>query len=155
MEAIASRGVELTDEHLDNLIGNLMTELVKLDEIVVEGDLKLQKRKQVYFGILCDYFIGFFVCYINHSVYWLFQEKRVQSYIETLDLLKLRNTKLSSKSDEVSLQKQEHSYGKVTVPLQKQAKQRNLTELKHPFRDSDSFVVTTKWETFDWGMLLF
>lgn len=69
MEAIASRGVELTDEHLDNLIGNLMTELVKLDEIVVEGDLKLQKRKQVYFGILCDYSIGFFVCYINHSVY--------------------------------------------------------------------------------------
>lgn len=67
MEAIASRGVELTDEHLDNLIGNLMTELVKLDEIVVEGDLKLQKRKQVYFGILCDYFICFFVCYINHQ----------------------------------------------------------------------------------------
>lgn len=66
MEAIASRGVELIDEHLDNLIGNLMTELVKLDEIVVDGDLKLQKRKQVYFGILCDYFIGFFVCYINH-----------------------------------------------------------------------------------------
>lgn len=51
MEAIASRGVELTDEHLDNLIGNLMTELVKLDEIVVEGDLKLQKRKQVYFWL--------------------------------------------------------------------------------------------------------
>ncbi|KAH9777690.1 BAG family molecular chaperone regulator 1 [Citrus sinensis] len=122
LEAIASRGVELTDDNLDNLIGNLMTELVKLDEIVVEGDLNLQKRKQ---------------------------EKRVQSYIETLDLLKLCNTKLSSKSGEVPLQKQEHSYGKVTVPLQKQAKQRNLTELKHPFRDSDSFVVTTKWETFD------
>lgn len=51
----------MTDEDLDNLIGNLMTELVKLDEIVVEGDLKLQKREQVYFGILCDYFIGFFV----------------------------------------------------------------------------------------------
>lgn len=153
MEAIASRGVELTDKHLDNLIGNLMTELVKLDEIVVEGDLKLQKRKQVYFGILCDYFLGFFVCYI--IIYWLFQEKRVQSYIETLDMLRLRNTQLSSKSGKVPLQKQEHSYGKVTVPLQKQAKQRNLTELKHPFRDSDSFVVTTKWETFDWGMLLF
>lgn len=61
MEAIASKGEKVTDEDLDNLIGNLMTELVKLDEIVVEGDLKLQKREQVYFGILCDYFIGFFV----------------------------------------------------------------------------------------------
>lgn len=41
----------MTDEDLDNLIGNLMTELVKLDEIVVEGDLNLQKRKQVYFWL--------------------------------------------------------------------------------------------------------
>lgn len=122
LEAIASRGEKVTDEHLDNLIGNLMTELVKLDEIVIEGDLKLQKRKQ---------------------------EKRVQSYIETLDMLKLRNTKLSSKSGKVPLHKQEHSNGKVPVPLQNQTKHRNLRELKHPFRDSESFVVTTKWETFD------
>lgn len=142
----------MTDEHLDNLIGNLMTELVKLDEIVIEGDLKLQKRKQVLWH-LCDCFISFFECSINNSVYWLFQEKRVQSYIETLDVLKLRNTKLSSKSGKVPLHKQEHSNGKVPVPLQNQTKHRNLRELKHPFRDSKSFVVTTKWETFDWGML--
>lgn len=122
LEAIASRGEKVTDEHLDNLIGNLMTELVKLDEIVIEGDLKLQKRKQ---------------------------EKRVQSYIEILDLLKLRNTKLSSKSGKVPLHKQEHLNGKVPVPLQNQTKHRNLRELQHPFRDSESFVVTTKWETFD------
>ncbi|XP_031253454.1 BAG family molecular chaperone regulator 2-like [Pistacia vera] len=42
LEASASRGERITD----NLIGMLMTELVKLDEIAIEGDLKLQKRMQ-------------------------------------------------------------------------------------------------------------
>lgn len=47
MEASACRGDRITDKDFDNLIGMLMTELVKLDEISIEGDLKLQKSVQV------------------------------------------------------------------------------------------------------------
>lgn len=58
MEASASRGERITDKDIDNLIGMLMTELVKLDEIALEGDLKLQKKMQVIWHLL------FLYCYI-------------------------------------------------------------------------------------------
>lgn len=51
LQAVASKGEKVLDIDLENLIGKLMTELVKLDEISVGGDLNLQKREQVLFCI--------------------------------------------------------------------------------------------------------
>ncbi|XP_044485075.1 BAG family molecular chaperone regulator 2-like isoform X2 [Mangifera indica] len=126
LEASACRGDRITDKDFDNLIGMLMTELVKLDEISIEGDLKLQKSVQ---------------------------ERRVQKYIEILDILKLNNSKLGSKAGKIPPQQKDN----IPKPLQKhkvQLKQKNLTEQRpvqqqQPMAYTPSVVVTTKWETFD------
>lgn len=57
-------GYKVVDTDLSNLIELLMIQLIKLDGIAADGDVKMQRRVQV---------------------------KRVQKYIEILDLLKIRN----------------------------------------------------------------
>lgn len=64
LESVISRGEKVADKDVLNLIELLMTQLIKLDGIMAEGDVKLQRRMQV---------------------------RRVQKYVETLDLLKIRN----------------------------------------------------------------
>ncbi|XP_021895347.1 BAG family molecular chaperone regulator 1-like isoform X2 [Carica papaya] len=119
LEATASKGRKVSEVDVDNLTGILMTILVKLDELIVEGDLKLQKRTQ---------------------------EKRVQKYIENLDKLKLNNSVTSNKGDHSPLKKKEKEKEKENSVNQLQAKekQRNL-----PLKQSGSFVITTRWETFE------
>ncbi|KAK4486440.1 hypothetical protein RD792_009118, partial [Penstemon davidsonii] len=60
-------GKKVVETVLLNLIELLMTQLIKLDGIDADGDVKLQRRTQV---------------------------KRVQKYIETLDILKTKNSGL-------------------------------------------------------------
>ncbi|KAK2664658.1 hypothetical protein Ddye_003232 [Dipteronia dyeriana] len=123
--AVASKGEKvLLDIDLENLIGKLMTELVKLDGISIEGDLKLQKRVQ---------------------------ERRVQKYIEILDTLKLCNSKLTSNGGGSNI-KQEHSTFEKQQGRSKQRNltgeiRPNLKQ--HPLMHHESVVVSTKWETFD------
>ncbi|KAA8521976.1 hypothetical protein F0562_012710 [Nyssa sinensis] len=108
-----------------NLIELLMTQLIKLDGIVVDGDAKLQRKMQV---------------------------RRVQEYIETLDMLKVRNrnSMLGRNGLKVPLQQQQkHSIGQMPIRMRKQHDQmklRNLTVQK-----LGPIVVTTEWETFDSG----
>ncbi|XXG67219.1 hypothetical protein AAC387_Pa06g0618 [Persea americana] len=64
LESVISRGEKVAEKDVLNLIELLMTQLIKLDGIMAEGDVKLQRRMQV---------------------------RRVQKYVETLDLLKIRN----------------------------------------------------------------
>ncbi|CAN1186237.1 BAG family molecular chaperone regulator 1 [Linum perenne] len=95
LEATSSRGGIVAEIDIDDLTEALMSRLVELDEIlVVDGTLKLQKTTQ---------------------------ERRIQKYIESLDVLK----------SEVSSSK---------LPM----KQRKVAE-KH----SEAAVITAKWETFD------
>lgn len=47
LEASASSGGIIAEMDVDNLTENLMTILLQLDEIVAEGDLKLQRKEQV------------------------------------------------------------------------------------------------------------
>ncbi|KAK1586969.1 hypothetical protein Q3G72_008150 [Acer saccharum] len=124
--AVASKGEKvLLDIDLENLIGKLMTELVKLDGISIEGDLKLQKRVQ---------------------------ERRVQKYIEILDTLKLCNSKITSNGGGNNIKQEQHS---TFEKQKGRSKQRNLTgEIRpnlqqHPLMHHESLVVSTKWETFD------
>lgn len=129
-ETASSRGEKVAGLDLDNLIEILMNKLVALDEIIVDGDLKLQKRMQ---------------------------EKRVQKYIETLDILKLQKSSENSNEGKILIQKQENSTGKMPIQMQKKpvrAEQKNETEQmpmqqQKVLRHSESFVITTKWETFD------
>ncbi|XP_017432884.1 BAG family molecular chaperone regulator 1-like [Vigna angularis] len=134
-----------------------MDQLLKLDGIMVEGDVKLKRKIQV---------------------------KRVQKYVETLDLLKIKNSLPSSNGHHAPVQHQQkhsngqklgpdleqqekHSNGHKRLPLapikeQQQQKQprnsnENFLELYYeeqhqPSRNSTSgVVVTTNWELFDFA----
>ncbi|KAH6783891.1 BCL-2-associated athanogene 3 [Perilla frutescens var. hirtella] len=125
LQSVVSRGGKLGEKDLVNLIELLMNQLLKLDAITADGDVKLQRKMQV---------------------------RRVQKYVETLDMLKIKNA--SSKSD-----------GVVSGPVRHQQGQ-GQGQCRHSFGDSlvdspnlrqqpasasasASVVITTQWETFD------
>ncbi|XP_058104772.1 BAG family molecular chaperone regulator 1-like [Magnolia sinica] len=98
LESVISKGGKVAENDVLNLIEQLMTQLIKLDGIMVDGDAKMQRRMQV---------------------------KRVQKYVETLDLIKIKNGMSAGGGGGNS----------------RQMAQRNSP--------SPAVVVTTKWETFD------
>ncbi|KAL4602704.1 hypothetical protein ACB092_10G073500 [Castanea dentata] len=133
LEAKVSRGGKVTKMDVESLTEMLMTKLVKLDEIVsVEGDLKLQRKAQV---------------------------RRVQKHIETLDKMKMHYSKPGGSGGNIPWQQQEaNSSNQMSVPMQKHHVQMRHMESRgqmqglqqqQPLRHSESFVVTTQWETFE------
>ncbi|GER48028.1 BCL-2-associated athanogene 2, partial [Striga asiatica] len=99
-------GKKVVETVLLNLIELLMTQLIKLDGIAADGDVK-----------------------------------RVQKYIETLDVLKTKNSGLGK----VPMHQQHQIFTMKTFnSQQKQRKQGNFTEMVN----AGPVVVTTKWETF-------
>ncbi|KAI7728412.1 hypothetical protein M8C21_033146 [Ambrosia artemisiifolia] len=69
IESVISKGGKVAEKTLLNVIELLMNQLLKLDGITVDGDVKLQRKMQV---------------------------KRIQGYVETLDALKIKNSTSSS-----------------------------------------------------------
>ncbi|KAI5595008.1 hypothetical protein BDE02_03G109600 [Populus trichocarpa] len=132
LETTTSKGGKVAEKDVDGLTEILMAKLVALDGIFVEGDLKLQKRMQ---------------------------ERKVQQYIEALDRLKLNYSTANTSGGKIPLQQQDNSTGKMPIPKQKQSvqsKQQNATmqmptqkQQRPVLSNSESFVVTTAWETFD------
>lgn len=149
IETIISKGGKVVETDVLRLIEQLMNQLIKLDGIVADGDVKLQRKMQV---------------------------KRVQKYVETLDMLKMKNK--NSNGGQVSKKKhqQKHSNAKRLAPIEEQPQedmsngnhksepnleqqQRNsnghslvFQQMQHkPSMNSSGseVVVTTKWETFD------
>ncbi|XP_008803269.2 BAG family molecular chaperone regulator 3-like [Phoenix dactylifera] len=92
LDAIVTKGGKVAKKDVANLIELLMNQLVKLDGIVADGDLKPQKRMQ---------------------------ERRVQKYVEKLDVLKVKNDALKTTNEHM------------------------------PAQQPPPSAVTTKWETFD------
>ncbi|XP_057527284.1 BAG family molecular chaperone regulator 3-like [Amaranthus tricolor] len=145
LESVISKGGRVAEKDVVNVIELLMNELIKLDGIVADGDVKLQRKMQV---------------------------KRVQKYVETLDMLKVKNSmpetnghaknsvlsngnshaksngynqERSSNSGKPPLPQQRHSIGHS--PLKPQPRQE---QQQQPSRHSTSgTVVTTQWETFE------
>ncbi|KAF3503148.1 hypothetical protein F2Q69_00045313 [Brassica cretica] len=109
-ETVINKGGKVEEKSLVNLIEMLMNQLLRLDAITADGDVKLKRKMQV---------------------------KRVQTYVETLDVLKVKNS---------------------TKPqTQTQYQQRDLLsfvdeEEEEPRRDSGASssgtpaVVTNDWE---------
>lgn len=102
-------GKKVEETVLLTLIEQLMTQLIKLDGISADGEVKLQRRMQV---------------------------KRVQKYIEILDVLKIRNSGLG---------KQPLQQCRTPISFQKQKEQKKQGSL---IDAAGTVVVTTKWETF-------
>ncbi|KAK7389220.1 hypothetical protein VNO78_24056 [Psophocarpus tetragonolobus] len=117
LEADASAGGVIGELPMETLTESLMRALIALDEIYGDGELKLQRREQV---------------------------RRVQTHIETLDMLRMtRENSISLKNNEkVGLESKVHCGDHIKGRQESSRK-------KQPLKHSESVVVTTKWETFD------
>ncbi|XP_022734871.1 BAG family molecular chaperone regulator 1-like isoform X2 [Durio zibethinus] len=148
LESIISKGGKVEEKYVLNLIELLMNQLLKLDGIMGDGDVKLQRKMQV---------------------------KRVQKYVETLDMLKIKNsTPSSDRGDHMETQNQHrHSNGQKLTPIKEQQSRHFNGQRLAPIQEqqsrnsvahlpiyqqyqqqsrhsaSEGVVVTTKWETFD------
>ncbi|KAF5800481.1 putative molecular chaperone regulator BAG-1, Ubiquitin-like domain superfamily [Helianthus annuus] len=127
-ESVISKGGKVAEKTLLVLIELLMNQLLKLDEIIAEGDVKLQRKMQV---------------------------KRVQKYVETLDVLKIKNS--SQVQEQPASRNQEHGSSNTDWPRSFPNSRRSvgnfssIPAVPKPRQPSTSgeVVVTTKWETFD------
>uniref|UniRef100_A0A1J3JMY3 BAG family molecular chaperone regulator 3 n=1 Tax=Noccaea caerulescens TaxID=107243 RepID=A0A1J3JMY3_NOCCA len=123
-EMVINKGGKVEEKSLVNLIEMLMNQLLRLDAIIADGDVKLKRKLQV---------------------------KRIQKYVEALDVLKVKN---ATKKVEIS----------------KSVRHKPQTQIQHQQRDLLSFVeeeeeeprnsgvsssgtpaaiVTNPWEIFD------
>lgn len=130
LETVISKGGKVVEKDVVNLIELLMNQLLKLDGITADGDIKLQRKMQV---------------------------RRIQKYVETLDMIKLKNSKGNHDKYSNGAVSSPHGYsngqgssphgyssgGSGSSPIQKQQQQ-----ARHSFGNS---VITTQWETFDSG----
>ncbi|XAR71744.1 hypothetical protein NMG60_11018149 [Bertholletia excelsa] len=145
LESLISKGGKVAENDVLNLIELLMNQLLRLDGIMADGDVKLQRKMQV---------------------------RRVQKYVETLDLLKMKNCQSPSNKTQISHQKpplhphqKYHSNGQAPSPNKQKQQQQQLrhsferlslpgqAQSQQPPRSSNSgaVVITTQWETFDAG----
>ncbi|XVE64165.1 hypothetical protein DITRI_Ditri07aG0080100 [Diplodiscus trichospermus] len=147
LESIISKGGKVAEKDVLKLIELLMNQLLKLDGIIADGDVKLQRKMQV---------------------------RRVQQYVETLDMLKIKNAMPNSNEGQMEMQNQHrHTNGQKLAPVQEQQsrhfngqrlspiqEQQSINSVAHlPIHQqyqqqsrhsaSGEVVVTTKWETFD------
>ncbi|XP_022155653.1 BAG family molecular chaperone regulator 3-like [Momordica charantia] len=136
LESVIGKGGKVAEKTVLNLIELLMDQLLKLDGIMGDGNVKLQRKMQV---------------------------RRVQKYVETLDILKIKN------QNQTPMQVQQRSSdGPKQAQTQAQAHDRHVQQTtvsnghdqsRHPTGHSSSLVperkstsetvVTTKWEIFD------
>ncbi|KAI7754739.1 hypothetical protein M8C21_004818 [Ambrosia artemisiifolia] len=144
VESVISKGGKVADKMMSDLIGLLMNQLIRLDEIKVDGDLSRQKKLQV---------------------------EKVQRYVETLDVLKVKNT-TGNKGNGNHVPKQHRPPRPTSQPganrtnghggsAAEQHHHRESVGKYQPVavagqpqegsskKTSGEVVVTTQWETFD------
>ncbi|CAA0809486.1 BAG family molecular chaperone regulator 3 [Striga hermonthica] len=137
LESVISKGAKVVEKDIVNLIELLMNQLLKLDGIIADGDVKLQRKMQV---------------------------RRVQKLVETLDVLKIKNSvPHTSNGKDVPIpvyephKQRRYSNGEVSSPVDSQGRVSFGHSLidspveQQPARHSagGSVVITTQWETFD------
>ncbi|CAI0546989.1 unnamed protein product [Linum tenue] len=123
LESVIGKGGKVAEKDVLSLIELLMNELLKLDGIMGDGDVKLQRKLQV---------------------------KRVQKYVETLDVLKVKNSALTNgngtHTNKSNHNQHKQSNGHRLAPIDQQEQQQQQSS-RHS--TSGPVVVTTQWETFD------
>ncbi|KAL0317745.1 UNVERIFIED_CONTAM: BAG family molecular chaperone regulator 1 [Sesamum angustifolium] len=153
LESVISKGGKVAEKDVVNLIELLMNQLLKLDGIIADGDVKLQRKMQV---------------------------RRVQKYVETLDMLKIKNSmpptnqvpfqptstqphqqqRYSNGHVSSPVRPHRQSNGSISSPVQQQQARHSFghslidspNQHQQPSRHSASgasVVITTQWETFD------
>lgn len=125
-------GKRVVEKVLLNLIEQLMSLLIRLDGMVADGDIKPHRRLQV---------------------------KRVQKYIETLDMLNIRNSMINNGEPIISLEKHPKilvNGQRSKIPIQNHQEQQKIHVSPKSTLEGvitqQPVVVTTNWERFDSGL---
>ncbi|XP_047338537.1 BAG family molecular chaperone regulator 2-like [Impatiens glandulifera] len=119
-------GKRVVEKNLLNLIEQLMTQLIKLDGISADGDVKQNRRMQV---------------------------KRVQKYIEILDELKIKNA--SNQNQHSTMYYHKQMITKMIIEKQLENNRFNDNNNNSYYcgmkekAGAGAGIVTTKWGTFD------
>ncbi|KAL1196843.1 BAG family molecular chaperone regulator 3 [Cardamine amara subsp. amara] len=127
-ETVISKGGKVEEKSLVNLIEMLMNQLLRLDAITADGDVKLKRKMQV---------------------------KRVQKYVEALDVLKVKNATQKVEISKSVRQKPQTQTQFVQRDLLSFVEEEEEEEEEEERRNSSGSssgtpaVVTTKWEMFD------
>ncbi|XP_051138402.1 BAG family molecular chaperone regulator 3-like [Andrographis paniculata] len=131
IETVITKGGKVAEKDVVNLIELLMNQLLKLDGIVADGDVKLQRKMQV---------------------------RRVQKYVEALDVLKVKNSSVvptPAPSPGESSQRPKNSNGAAIAipPLIEPSRHSNgsiSSKQRQPSGAAPApVIITTQWETFD------
>ncbi|CAH8382836.1 unnamed protein product [Eruca vesicaria subsp. sativa] len=120
-EVVIGKGVKVEEESLENLLEMLMNQLVKLDAILGDGDIKLKKNMQ---------------------------EERLQKYVEALDVLKVKNSLQPQPQTQLKPQTQPQMQPqrkeRDLVTFEEETSRKCAAPSPDP-----PVIITTKWETFD------
>ncbi|MQM21446.1 hypothetical protein Taro_054486 [Colocasia esculenta] len=124
LESIVAKGKRVTEGDVVAVIEELMNQLLKLDGVAADGDVKLQRRVQV---------------------------RRVQKYVETLDVIKIKNSTPRGNTQmqpPLPLPKQQQQHSRPHHYQQQQPRQQQHQEVRQKVHQPP-VTVTTNWETFD------
>lgn len=123
LELVINKGGRVAEADLVNLIEQLMNQVLKLDGIMADGDVKLQRKMQV---------------------------TRIQKHVETLDMLKVKNSLPNGQKAQPSVHSQRKNHkGKSLPPIQEEQLKHQHQHQQRPKDSTSGVVVTTNWETFD------
>ncbi|KAL6655200.1 hypothetical protein ACP70R_006026 [Stipagrostis hirtigluma subsp. patula] len=120
LEAIVAKGGKVVDADVVTLTEALMTELVKLDSIAAEGEVKVQRRMQ---------------------------EKRVQKYVESLDAIRAKNAAAAAKANG-NVNGHAKARAPNLPPRPPPVSQRRNFQ-QHPPAAAKAPPPTASWESFD------
>ncbi|KAJ1290489.1 hypothetical protein BS78_02G247800 [Paspalum vaginatum] len=123
LEAIVGKGGKVVDADVVTLTEALMNELVKLDSIAADGEVKVQRRMQ---------------------------EKRVQKYVETLDAIRAKNAAAAAPpppkaNGHAKARAQQHHLPPRPPPVS----QRRNFQQPSPAPAAAAAPPTQSWESFD------
>ncbi|RLN12236.1 BAG family molecular chaperone regulator 3-like [Panicum miliaceum] len=124
LDASVRKGEKVAENDVVQVTELLMNELLKLDAVVADGDVKAQRRMQV---------------------------KRVQKYVETLDAVAAKNAAIIRKSSEKAAAKQQQQlpaqHQQQQQPRQQPPPQHQYNHHQH--QHQQPAAGQTRWEMFD------
>ncbi|XP_062227902.1 BAG family molecular chaperone regulator 3-like [Phragmites australis] len=112
LDASVRKGEKVAENDVAQVTELLMNELLKLDAVVADGDVKAQRRMQV---------------------------KRVQKYVETLDVVMAKNAAIVRKAGEKV----------ANAKQQQQPPQPRQQQSHHQYQQQQQPAAQTRWEMFD------
>lgn len=127
LESVIGKGGKIAEKTVLNLTELLMDQLIKLDGIMGDGDVKLQRKMQV---------------------------RRVQKYVETLDILKIKNQnqtqmQIQQRNSDAPPQAQVRDHqDQKSNGHDRQGSTGQLSSVPE-IKPTPETVVTTRWEIFD------